>query len=114
MRKSITSKKILLLATMALTLALAGVSLGQTPKTEPELLAILRSDAPKAEKAVACKNLAVYGSNAAVADLAKLLSDEQLASWARTPLEAIPGDAASEALRKASESLEGKLLVGVL
>src|SRR6185503_10085886 len=39
---------------------------------------------------------------------------EQLASWARTPLEAIPGDAANEALRKAAGELKGKLLIGVI
>jgi HEAT repeat protein len=84
------------------------------PKTEAELLAILRSDAGKPEKALACKQLSLYGSSAAVGDLAALLSDEQLASWARIPLEAIPGKEVDEALRKASESLSGKLLVGVL
>ena len=90
------------------------VAQSTAPKTEKELLAVLRSDAPKAEKALACKNLSVYGSKEAVGDLAKLLGDEQLASWARTPLEAIPGDEANEALRKASESLKGQLLVGVI
>jgi HEAT repeat protein len=81
---------------------------------EKELLALLRSDAPKADKAVACKNLAVYGSSEAVPELARLLSDEQLASWARISLEAIPGSAADEALRKALDSLQGNLLVGTI
>ena len=54
-----------------------------SPKNEQELIAILRSDAPEAEKALACKHLAVYGSSEAVPELAKLLADEQLASWAR-------------------------------
>lgn len=96
--------------------ASAGITLGQTPipKTEPELLAILRSDAPEAQKALACKNLSVYGSSEAVADLAKLLANERLASWSRIALEAIPGSASDEALRKATESLQGRLLVGVL
>ena len=47
-------------------------------------------------------------------ELAKLLADEQLASWARIALEAIPGPAADEALRKAPDSLKGKLLVGTI
>ena len=34
-----------------------------------------------AEKAIACKQLAVYGSKDAVPELAQLLADEQLASW---------------------------------
>ncbi|RPI90020.1 MAG: PBS lyase [Planctomycetaceae bacterium] len=86
---------------------------GQSAK-EKELIAILRSDAPAAEKAITCKHLAVHGSSDAVADLAKLLSNEQLASWARIALEAIPGAEADEALRKATESLTGKLLVGTI
>lgn len=81
---------------------------------ERELLAVLRSDAPKADKAITCKRLAIYGSSESVADLAKLLADPELSSWARIALEAIPGDAADEALRKASESLDGFLLVGTL
>ncbi len=83
-------------------------------KSETELLAVLRSDAPTAEKAIACKNLAIYGSSEAVPDLAKLLPNPQLSSWARIALEAIPGEAVDEALRKASNSLEGRLLVGTI
>lgn len=81
---------------------------------EAELLAVLRSDAAEADKAIACKNLAVKGSAAAVGDLAKLLGNEHLASWARIPLEAIPGPEASAALRQAAGSLSGRLLVGVI
>jgi HEAT repeat protein len=85
-----------------------------SPEKEKELLAILRSNAPAAEKALACKNLAIHGSPAAVADLAKLLPDRQLSSWARISLEAIPGEASDQALLAASESLEGRLLVGMI
>src|SRR6185312_499913 len=79
---------------------------------EDELIGVLRSDAPKSEKAIACKLLAIHGSSEAVPELARLLPDEQLASWARIALEAIPGPAADEALRKATDSLTGKLLIG--
>jgi HEAT repeat protein len=85
-----------------------------TPKKEADLIAILQSDKPEAEKAIACKYLSVYGSDAAVPELAKLLANEHLASWARIALEAIPGDVSNEALRKATESLQGNLLVGVI
>jgi len=81
---------------------------------EQELIAVLRSAAPAAEKALACKHLAVHGSSDAVADLAKLLADEQLASWSRIALEVIPGPEADVALRRAADSLEGKLLIGVI
>jgi hypothetical protein len=81
---------------------------------EAELIAVLRSDAAEADKALACKKLAVKGSAAAVGDLAALLANEHLASWARIPLEAIPGPEAAAALRKAAGSLSGRLLVGVI
>jgi hypothetical protein len=82
--------------------------------SEPELLAVLRSDAPEADKAITCKRLAIKGSPAAVSDLAKLLDNERLASWARTALEAIPGPEADAALRNAAGTLSGLQLVGVI
>ncbi|MGZ0167176.1 MAG: HEAT repeat domain-containing protein [Planctomycetales bacterium] len=85
-----------------------------SPAKEKELLAVLRSDAPAAEKALACKGLAIYGSAAAVPDLAKLLPNPQLSSWARISLEAIPGEESNEALRNAANSLKGRLQVGMI
>jgi len=81
---------------------------------ERELIGVLKSSAPPEEKAVACKRLAVYGSAEAVPVLAPLLADEHLASWARIPLEVIPGAAADDALRQAMGRLNGKLLVGTI
>ena len=81
---------------------------------ERELIGVLRSDAPAAEKALVCKQLSVFGTEAAVPELARLLADEQLSSWARIALEVIPGTVTDEALRAASESLSGKLLVGTI
>lgn len=81
---------------------------------ENEALAVLKSEAPAADKALACKKLAIDGSAASVPELAKLLPDPQLQSWARIALEAIPGPEADEALRKATDSLQGRLLIGVI
>ncbi|MGD0261225.1 MAG: HEAT repeat domain-containing protein [Verrucomicrobiota bacterium] len=78
------------------------------------LIRVLKSKAPPAEKAVACKQLAIYGTKDAVPALAPLLSDPQLASWARIALEAIPGPAPEAALRHAMGRLQGKLLIGVI
>ncbi|HVW37964.1 MAG TPA: hypothetical protein VHB99_11690, partial [Pirellulales bacterium] len=103
---------VFLAASIALAAQAADAPKAATDK-EKELIGVLSSDAPKPEKALACKRLAVYGSSAAVGELAKLLFDEELASWARIALEAIPGEAADEALRKAQDGLQGKLLVGV-
>ena len=105
----------LLAAVLVLTVTSVRAADGKaSPQREQELLAILRSEAPDADKALACKNLAIHGSDESVPDLAKLLSEEKFASWARIALEAIPGPAAGEALRQASESLDGKLLIGTI
>ncbi len=102
----------ILTLTSAVTYAFEGPE--ASPEKELEYLNVLRSDAPSADKAIACKNLAIYGSSAAVADLAKLLPDAQLSSWARIALEAIPGDESGAALKAATDSLQGKLLVGTI
>src|SRR5260221_7115172 len=87
---------------------------GNSADMERKLIAVLRSDAPADEKAITCKRLAVYGSDEAVPVLAPLLLDERLASWARIPLEVIPGEAADAALRDAVPKLQGRLLVGTI
>jgi HEAT repeat protein len=99
-----------------ITIAVAAVARAQSaaPKSEAELIAVLRSDAPEAEKALVCKELCLYGTSAAAPELAKLLANERLSSWARIPLEAMPGSAADEALRTAAGQLQGRLLVGVI
>jgi len=81
---------------------------------EAQLVAVLQGSAGPAEKAMACKKLAVYGSQTAAPALAALLADEQLASWARIALEAIPGPACDEVLRDAAARLQGKLAVGAI
>ena len=81
---------------------------------ERKLINILNSDAPPEDKAVPCKQLAIYGSKDAVPALAPLLLDPKLASWARVALEAIPDPAADEALRAALNKVQGNLLVGVI
>jgi HEAT repeat protein len=78
------------------------------------LIRLLESKAPPAEKALACKQLTIYGSKAAVPALAPLLQDPELASWARIALEAIPDPAADAALRSALGKVQGQLLVGVI
>jgi len=85
-----------------------------TNMKEGDLIAVLQSDAPKSEKAITCKRLAIYGTEQAVPSLAPLLADKELASWARIALEAIPGPAAEDALRDALGKLEGRLLIGVI
>ena len=81
---------------------------------ESDLIRVLQSDAAKGEKAITCKRLSIYGSEQCVPNVAPLLADKELASWARIALEAIPGPAADSALRDAASELKGRLLVGVI
>ncbi|MBL7145803.1 MAG: HEAT repeat domain-containing protein [Phycisphaerae bacterium] len=81
---------------------------------QTDLITVLKSDAPKGEKAITCKQLAICGTEQSVPVLAPLLADEELASWARIALEAIPGPAPDAALRDALGKLEGRLLIGVI
>jgi HEAT repeat protein len=92
----------------------AGEKASPAKEQERALIQVLRSNSPPGEKAIACKKLAIYGSDEAVPALAGLLAEERFASWARIALEAIPGAAPDKALRKAAGKLHGKLLVGVI
>ena len=105
------------MALMAAAVAGLGHARGETaaaPSQEQELIAVLRSETPESEKALAFKNLAIHGSPACVEAVATYLGNERLASWARITLEAIPGGEASAVLRSASETLSGRLLVGAI
>lgn len=113
-KRLMTRYIVILAASLLITIARTPSIFAADTPSEQDLIAILRSDAPAAEKAITCKHLAIYGSSEAVADLAKLLPDPQLSSWARIALEAIPGAAADEALRTAAQSLDGLLLVGTI
>lgn len=65
-------------------------------------------------KAKACARLAVIGDAASVAAIAPLLEDDKLNVYARTALEQIPGDAATQALIAALPKLGGNNLVGAI
>jgi HEAT repeat protein len=82
-------------------------------QTEKELIEQLVSGSDEA-KAMACKQLSIYGGKASVPALAELLRDERLSSWSRIALEAIPDPSADAALIEAAGQLQGKLLVGVI
>jgi HEAT repeat protein len=114
----IHSKVCVLSWMLSTSFGLSSIAFGQdkavSMTSEPDLIALIGSDAVGADKAMACKRLAIFGSDKSVPALAKLLTDEQLASWARIALEAIPGKASDEALITASQSLNGKLLIGVI
>jgi len=103
---------------LSLFLTVAPAQAASSPKgaadKQREFIAVLQRDSAPADKAMACKQLAIYGTGEAVPALAPLLSDEHLASWARIALEAIPGPAPDRALRQALTRLRGNLLIGVI
>ncbi len=103
-----------LLAVVATSAVTVGQDQAAAEAKQRELIAVLQSNAPKAEKAITCKQLVIYGDERAVPSLMPLLADAELASWARSALEAIPGPAADEALREAMGTLQGRLLVGTI
>lgn len=81
---------------------------------EAALIAVLKSDAELFDKAKACQQLAVTGTEKCVPVLAGLLADEKLSHYARFGLEPNPAPAAGAALRDSLDKVQGGLLVGVI
>jgi HEAT repeat protein len=81
---------------------------------ERRLLAVLRSDAPRAAKNYVCRKLRLIGTNRSVRLLAALLPDENLSHMARYALERMPFGAAGEALRDALGKVSGRTKVGII
>jgi HEAT repeat protein len=71
-------------------------------------------DATHAAKVFVCQQLAVFGTAGQVPLLARMLDDPQTAEIARWTLDAIPGEAASAALRRALTRLTGPALIGAV
>jgi HEAT repeat protein len=107
-----------LAAGLLIAAAAAPVWAQQTPPIQgdsQQLIAILqKADAPLFDKAKACQALAVIGKKDAIPVLAGLLSNPELAHYARFGLETIPDPSVDDTLRDAAGKLQGQLLVGVL
>jgi len=101
--------------TAACLLALNGFAADTAAVKTRKLIAALQSaDASLYDKARACQQLGEFGTRDGVPALAVALSDENLSAYARSGLEGIPDPSAAAALRSAAETLQGKLLVGVV
>lgn len=81
---------------------------------ETKIAAVLGSEAPRAAKDYACRQLRKIGSGASVPALEELLTDDELSHMSRYALESIPAPEAGEALRKALGKTEGELKVGLI
>lgn len=97
-------------------LALAGCATPPQPQnpTSTAALAVLASEAGVHEKARACQQLGDFGGPEAVPALARLLSHEVLADYARSGLEGIADPSAGQALLQALGTLQGRNLAGVV
>jgi len=83
-------------------------------QTEPELIAILQSNAGAVEKCAACQKLRLVGTAEAVPAVAALLTDERISQAARFALEGLSAPEASVALRDALGRTSGLLQAGVV
>ncbi len=81
---------------------------------EEKLTNVLSSDASRAAKDYACRQLRVIGTAASVPVIAQLLSDKELAHMARYALENNPAPEAGATLRDAIANVEGHLLIGII
>lgn len=81
---------------------------------EKRLIAPLAEGVPVEAKEYACRQLTILGTDEAVPALAKLLVDPGLHEAARQGLEALPGEAATRALRRGLKELDGARLAGVV
>ena len=93
-------------------LAAADDKSSSAAEKQGKLIAVLQSEAPPAEKALACKQLAIYGSQAAVPALAPLLTNQGLSSWARIALEAIPDPSAAARVARGPGQVPGATVGG--
>lgn len=85
-----------------------------TKRTEAQLIAVLKSDAPLKDKADACRELGVIGTKECVPVLATMLADENQNHIARYALEPNPDPSVNEVLRAALATAKGRPLVGVI
>ena len=77
-------------------------------------IAVLKSDAPFADKANACILLSISGDVSALPLLEPMLTEEKLSHMARYALEPMPGNEADAILRRALKTTSGKLKAGVV
>jgi len=81
---------------------------------ETRLIAVLKSDAPRAAKDFVCRELKVIGTAECVPALAALLADKDLSHMARFVLQAMCAPEAAAAMREALPKLQGPQKVGTI
>ncbi len=114
MKLSLTLTAAVALAVFTASAATPPPTLLLTKRTEAQLIAVLKSDAPLKDKADACRELGVIGTKECVPVLAPMLVDEQFNHIARYALEPNPDPSVDTTLRAALATAKGRPLVGVI
>ena len=83
-------------------------------KLEKALLGVLESNAKRAGKQYACRELSIIGTEQSVPVLAGMLANQKNSDMARYALERIPGTAVDDALRGSLRKAQGNAKVGVI
>ncbi len=96
-----TRNYIAMLAIAVAFIAFTASLRADTPSAEDKLLAVLKSAAAVGDKANACRELKLSGTEKSIPALASLLTDSELSHPARFALESMPYPAAGAALREA-------------
>ena len=81
---------------------------------EAQLLAVLRSNAPRDARDYVCRQLRTIGTEKSVPALEALLADTDMSHMARYALERIPAPQAGHALERQIRKLNGELKIGVI
>jgi HEAT repeat protein len=105
------------IALFAVIILLAGVAdplRGDSPSAEDKLLDVLKSAAAVGDKANACRELKLAGTEKSVPVLASLLTDAELSHPARYALESMAYPAAGAALRDALGKATGLARSGII
>ncbi len=92
----------------------AGEAAPPAPLTEPELMAVLQSDADWGQKQEACRRLREIGTQASIPALAALLPDESLSHLARFALESMPYPEIDAIFRDALGTTSGLCRIGAI
>ena len=101
-------------ALLPLDQAVGGATGSERRRLEERLLAVLRAGPSPVASEYICSKLVLIGSAASVPALAALLADPQVATAARTALEAMPSHIAARALRNSLPKLENAQRIGAI
>ena len=108
-------RRFFLLGLFSLAVALrAGPAFGADAAEQGQLIAILQSGRPLAEKDAACARLKWIGNARCVLALSALLTDDQLSHSARYALESMPGPEVDSALLQALAKTSGSNEIGII